>query len=77
MQKRCFCGPLSTTVFYQMLSNLVCSCFDVVKTPLIFFRFLFLFSEVLFVRSKNLWEAKRTLCKSGHFGLFLQLNGKG
>jgi hypothetical protein len=70
MQKRCFCSPLSSTVFNQILSNLVCTSVKVVKTPLNFFRFLFSFSEVLLSRSKSLWKAERTLCKLGHFGLF-------
>jgi hypothetical protein len=75
MQKRCFCSPLSTTVFNRIISNLVCTLVEVVKTPLIFFRFLFSFSEVLLTRSKSLWKAGRTLCKLSQFGLFLQLNG--
>ncbi len=70
MQKRCFCSPLSTTVFNQIFSTLVCAWVEVVRTPLIFFRFFFTFPEVLLAGSKSLWNAERTLCKWGHFGLF-------
>jgi hypothetical protein len=75
--KTLFCSPLSTTVFNQIFSNFVCAYVEVVKTPLIFFRFLFLFSEVLFVRSKSLWKAESTLCKLGHFGLFFAVERLG
>jgi hypothetical protein len=37
-----------------------------VKTPLIFLRFGFSFSEVLLDRSKSLWKAERIICKLGH-----------
>ncbi len=36
------------------------------KTPLIFLRFGFSFSEVLLYRSKSLWKAERIICKLGH-----------
>jgi hypothetical protein len=42
MQKRCFCSPLSTTVFNQIFSNLVCAEVEVVRTPLVFFQIFFL-----------------------------------
>ncbi len=60
MQKLCFCSPPSTTVFNQIFSNLVCAQVEVVRTPLICFRFLFTFPEVLLAGSKSLWNAERT-----------------